>query len=460
MSTTRLFDLLISTIASTLLPTVVLAAPAPLPCDEHASPQKGRPATFTATAMAVIGDVPTPDGSRRPMRIEVRVENGKVSAEIDGAKVAADRIVLEEGRVVILGDDGAPIRELPMVTVEPSGAIRMVLESVEALRRHVGDLATWSIDVADGEALPAAIRAQALHEAARAGAYARRFFGDQIEVDVVDIVRGDDGASERSAMAVVEAPRTMVGVTLAAPDESLLRHLDLQPGHATMLTGIVDGLPAAEAGLEPFDIVVAIDGRSPSGPQALREALAKGDPGDVVRLTVLRAGERLDVDVTLAPFDPSRRSAPFTTAWARPSVGEMTPGFGLARPGAPGSITGPGTPSVGSPGRPSGGPAGGPVGGALPGRFQVAPMPGGGERFLYQIDVSGGSVRVGPDGSGQPADGGDSSRAQGRAGSSGASSIGPSSTGPSSTDARLKQVEARLDELTRSLERLLEKLGA
>lgn len=449
-------------LAAPAISTVVLAAPAPHPCDEHTAQASGAnsrqqssqhsvrhetirsttPGTFTATAMAVIDDVPAPDGTTSPMRIEVRVENGKVSAEVDGAAVSADRIVVEEGRVVILGQDGKPLRELPMMKVEPSGAIELVFETVDAIRRRVGDIATWSFDAADGDALQAVVRARALDEAARAGAYARRFFGD-LELDIVV-----DAPTNTSSIGLRPAPKSMIGVSLAEPEPSLLHHLKLAPGEVTMLTAIVPDLPAAKAGLEPFDIVVAVDGRSPSGPEQIRSALADREPGDVVRFSVLRAGERREVDVTLVAFDPAKHGAmPVGERWVigRSADGAPVLGPEPSAPAGSGAQRGVASPSARVRGE------------FLPRVLEVAPLPGGGERFLYQIDRGAGAgPGTGPatgTGAGPGADGGERSPARRPGGP-------PAQSGDDATaEARLERLEARLDELTRALERLVEKMG-
>jgi S1-C subfamily serine protease len=59
--------------------------------------------------------------------------------------------------------------------------------------------------------------------------------------------------------------------------------------------------PAAAAGLEAGDVIVAADGRTMADCDALIAYLANLQPGDVVRLTVRGAdGGRRDVDVELA----------------------------------------------------------------------------------------------------------------------------------------------------------------
>lgn len=60
------------------------------------------------------------------------------------------------------------------------------------------------------------------------------------------------------------------------------------------------GTPAEDAGLEPGDVVVAIDGEPVSGAESLTAHVREREPGARVELTVVRDGESRQVQVTLA----------------------------------------------------------------------------------------------------------------------------------------------------------------
>ena len=57
--------------------------------------------------------------------------------------------------------------------------------------------------------------------------------------------------------------------------------------------------PAAQAGLRPGDIVLAVDGNRVKTAQGLIRAVTAAAPGTAVRLTVERSGQQLDVPVTV-----------------------------------------------------------------------------------------------------------------------------------------------------------------
>lgn len=54
---------------------------------------------------------------------------------------------------------------------------------------------------------------------------------------------------------------------------------------------VVEGSPAAEAGLEAGDVIVSIDDQPVADADALRDIIAAYDPGDSVKVVVERAGE-------------------------------------------------------------------------------------------------------------------------------------------------------------------------
>lgn len=98
-----------------------------------------------------------------------------------------------------------------------------------------------------------------------------------------------------------------------------------------MVAAVRAGAPAARAGVRPGDIVKTIDGRHsrtlspPAGHRLLR-----GEPGSIVKLTLLRAGtDPIDLSVVrerLVPVRPERRMLAEGTGYLK--VAEITPRSG------------------------------------------------------------------------------------------------------------------------------------
>lgn len=70
-------------------------------------------------------------------------------------------------------------------------------------------------------------------------------------------------------------------------------------GRGAVITEVGDGSPASNAGIEPGDIVVDVDGTPIDGQGALIAAIRDRSPGDTIDIEVLRGGTRLTLTATL-----------------------------------------------------------------------------------------------------------------------------------------------------------------
>ncbi len=86
-------------------------------------------------------------------------------------------------------------------------------------------------------------------------------------------------------------------------------HLDFPMGDA-LIREVVPDSPAAEAGLQVGDWIVAVDGQTVGAEHPLAELIAARQPGDAVALDIERAGEAVQVTVTLAEH-PDEAGQPF-----------------------------------------------------------------------------------------------------------------------------------------------------
>lgn len=69
---------------------------------------------------------------------------------------------------------------------------------------------------------------------------------------------------------------------------------------------IVPGSPAEAAGIEEGDIIIAIDGERIDEENTLSSLVNIYSPGDVIEITLVRAGETLTINATLAEVDPDQ----------------------------------------------------------------------------------------------------------------------------------------------------------
>ena len=71
-------------------------------------------------------------------------------------------------------------------------------------------------------------------------------------------------------------------------------------GSGALVTEVVDGSPADEAGVEVGDAIVAVDGVTITGPAGLMATIRDAGPGDDVQLGIRRSGREVAVIATLA----------------------------------------------------------------------------------------------------------------------------------------------------------------
>ena len=78
---------------------------------------------------------------------------------------------------------------------------------------------------------------------------------------------------------------------------------NMDPG--ILVVSVNEGSPAEAAGMKQMDIITAIDGQQVTSFSSLQSVLYAHDVGDTVTITVLRSGETLDLQVTLAEVEES-----------------------------------------------------------------------------------------------------------------------------------------------------------
>jgi S1-C subfamily serine protease len=91
-----------------------------------------------------------------------------------------------------------------------------------------------------------------------------------------------------------------LGVNLGDLDPSTAARLDLPVYSGVLLTRVAGGTPADEAGLQPGDVITAMDGNTTRDTQSLLKLLRFSyDVGDEVEATVYRDGEEITLTIHL-----------------------------------------------------------------------------------------------------------------------------------------------------------------
>ena len=202
---------------------------------------------------------------------EIKVKNDNVEAKLNGKRVPDDRIRMADDRVEILGGDGEVIVTLS-VDDAPTGAW-MTPHPPHA--PVPGQTQTWS--TTPGLAIT------------RSGTWS------------------SDPGSITTAIAAqpAEPPKVMVGINMSDVDATLREHFGLDEDAGFVVDNVVEGLPADKAGIRQRDIVVSIDGSNVTS-SSLRDLLKSKEPGQRVKVRILRKGENKDLDMTLEAYDASK----------------------------------------------------------------------------------------------------------------------------------------------------------
>ncbi len=229
-------------------------------CDKHKNPSAQQKIVPQSVALAMFGDedkkhshsvfverIAGDDVEAHEIKIEI--DNGEPKVWVNGKLVEGDRLRHEDGRIIVLDENGDEMR-----------SVRIWDAGDEPFEWH-GDM---HFEMGDE---PFAIQLQ------------------------------DDMAFDS------DPPPVMLGVYMESPSPALRKHLKLKEGKATIITGVYEGLTAHAAGLEEFDIIVAIDGVDDAGPARLRDVLREREAGDPITLTFIHEGRRNTIEVELEAYD-------------------------------------------------------------------------------------------------------------------------------------------------------------
>ena len=93
--------------------------------------------------------------------------------------------------------------------------------------------------------------------------------------------------------------RGFIGVSLKDVDPDLQRSLSLGTARGALVYDVTENTPGARAGLKPYDLITAIDGRAVATNDELIRVVSAMAPGTEVRLDVVRDGRAIPVSVRL-----------------------------------------------------------------------------------------------------------------------------------------------------------------
>ncbi len=96
-----------------------------------------------------------------------------------------------------------------------------------------------------------------------------------------------------------------IGIRPATLTQQLAQQLGTQADHGVAVISVEQGGPADDAGLQPGDIITALDGTELNTVEDLLGALREHSPGDQVSITIMRDGNERQLDITLGDLPVS-----------------------------------------------------------------------------------------------------------------------------------------------------------
>jgi serine protease Do len=119
-----------------------------------------------------------------------------------------------------------------------------------------------------------------------------------------DMIRTVTSQLEQNGKVV----RGYVGVEAQQITPATAEAMHLKDNSGALLAGVQPDSPAAQAGLQPGDVITALNGKNIGNPRELAVNVANIQPGDQAHLTVLHDGQSRDVTVKVGTL-PSDQTA-------------------------------------------------------------------------------------------------------------------------------------------------------
>jgi serine protease Do len=105
--------------------------------------------------------------------------------------------------------------------------------------------------------------------------------------------------------------RGWLGVQIQDINDELAASFGLEKATGALVGDVVEGSPAAQAGIKVGDVIVTFDGKDVDTAKALSLAVAAADPADKVPLRVLRDGKGKSLHVTLGEAEQQQARTSF-----------------------------------------------------------------------------------------------------------------------------------------------------
>ncbi len=100
--------------------------------------------------------------------------------------------------------------------------------------------------------------------------------------------------------------RGWIGISAQELTPALAESFGLRQPRGLLISGVLEGGPADRAGIRPGDLLVRVDGQEANRAARVLDLIANHQPGDRIRLTLLRDGKSIDVDIDVGERPPEK----------------------------------------------------------------------------------------------------------------------------------------------------------
>jgi serine protease Do len=103
--------------------------------------------------------------------------------------------------------------------------------------------------------------------------------------------------------------RGWLGVNIQNVTKDLAAGLGMSKAEGALVSSVNDGSPAAKGGLQPGDVIVAVDGERIEKMRELPRRIARIAAGDDTQMTVIRGGKERTLNVTIGAMPKADKVA-------------------------------------------------------------------------------------------------------------------------------------------------------
>ncbi|QGT99321.1 HtrA protease/chaperone protein [Candidatus Syntrophocurvum alkaliphilum] len=93
--------------------------------------------------------------------------------------------------------------------------------------------------------------------------------------------------------------RPYIGVLLQEVDNNIANYFGIEK-HGVLITNIATNSPAAESGLQRYDVIIGIEGQTVENYEKLQQIIQNKEVGDKIMIEIIRDGKVVKVPLTLA----------------------------------------------------------------------------------------------------------------------------------------------------------------